>query len=248
MSAKQTATEKVLNHIDRDEVISKLLLGISPKDIHENLAIRYSNEAEKKFILSEKTLQTFKNNSLDIYKIIQTDLSKTQALAKNTDQELQLALKGNSAYKETLEKLAGQELDIKMMITNMVVAIEMRVAQIFNQIQDDPSSINTRTERLWNEMLDRLKNTLELYNKMVIGAPDQIIQHNMTITHIDQHIAVIQEAIRETLSLMDIESSLRFMEIFSEKMEKLKAPTESPNITSRKAFSRSSGHKRSDQR
>jgi hypothetical protein len=226
MSAKQTATEKVLNHPDKDELISKLLLGISPQDISENLAIRYSNPAEKKFVLSVKTLQTFKNNSLDIYKIIQADLAKTKALATSTDQELQMAIQGSSAYKETLEKLAGQELDVKTSIVNMITALNLRIEQIFNEHQMDPANINTRTERIFNEMIAQWRSVMELYHKYVLQAPDQIIQHNMTITHIDQHVEVIRSAIMETLAMMDIESSLKFFEIFTEKMEKLKAPTE----------------------
>src|SRR5579885_474138 len=209
MSTKQTAVQKILNHPDKDELISKLLLNIPVQEIHENLAIRYSNPAEKRFVLSVQTLKSFKDNSLDLYKMIKEDVYKTKQLEENTDKELSLALQGSSAYKDTMLKLAGQELDVKNMIVNMITALNTRIEQIFNEHQLDPSNINTRTERLFNEMIAQWKSVMELYHKYILQAPDQIVQHNLTITHIDQHISLIQDAIRETLSEIDIESSLR---------------------------------------
>jgi hypothetical protein len=48
---------------------------------------------------------------------------------------------------------------------------------------------------------------------------------------VDQHINVFYETIREVLSQMDIETSLYFMEVFNEKMSRLKAPTDKPTPT-----------------
>lgn len=237
MSAKQTAAYKILNHPDRDELISKLLLGISPYDITANLTARYTNPNEKQFILAESTLKSFKTNSLDLYKILKEDLSKTQAALATTDQELALAIKGNSAYKETMLQLAGKELDVKSMIVNMITALNTRIEQIFNEHQLDPSNINTRTERLFNEMIAQWKGVMELYHKYVLQSPDQIIQHNMTITHIDQYTIAIQEAVKETLMEIDYEASMRFLQLIGEKLEKLKMPIEQTILSADERFS-----------
>ena len=224
MTTKQTAAQKVLNHIDRDEIISKLLIGVSPQEISANLAIRYSNPSEKKFVLSEKVLKSFQDNSLDLYKIIREDLAKTQTALTNTDKELELAIQGSPKYKETMLKLANNELDIKTTIVNAITALETRMELIYDDIKDDPG--NTRVGRLWNETIAQWKGVMELYHKYVLQAPDQIIQHNMTVTHIDQYTAAIQEAIRETLSEIDYEAAMRFLELFGPKLDKLKMPIE----------------------
>lgn len=221
----KSATKMVLEHPECDHIIAKLLIGVSPKDIYDTLKIQYSNIGEKQFIISEKTLLKFKKEGLDLYKYIKEDLEKIKN-SPSIDQELQLAIKGNSAYKETLTKLAGEELDLKTSIVNMITALDTRIEQIFNEIQADPTTINTRTERLLTEFISQWKGVIELYNKVVLQAPDQIIQHNVTVQHIDQHIGAILDAIRKTLSQFDVEASLRFMEIFSEEMEKLKPPIE----------------------
>jgi len=237
MSVKKTAAQKVLNHIDRDEIIAKLMLGISPQDISANLATRYSNPNEKQFVLTDKTLTSFKDNSLDLYKILKEDLSKTQTALTTTDKELELAIKGSSAYKETMLQLAGKELDVKNMIVNMITALNTRIEQIFNEHQLDPSNINTRTERLFNEMIAQWKGVMELYHKYVLQSPDQIIQHNMTITHIDQYTIAIQGAVKETLMEIDYEASMRFLQLIGEKLEKLKMPTEQKIIPAEERFS-----------
>lgn len=224
--AKST-TSKILSHPDREEIISKMLLGISTKDIYDNLNIRYADVGDPSLIISEKELTTFKKNSLDIYRTIQEDLHKTStALANKDTNNVDLAVKSSPKYKEAMIKLANNELDIKTMLANLILSVENRVAQISDQIQQDPDTINSKTERLLAEYIDRLQNGIERWQKYIVGTPDQTIQHNVSIQHIDSHISVFYEAIRKTLSQMDIETSLYFMEVFNEEINKLKAPVE----------------------
>jgi len=223
----KTSLKKILEHPDKDEIISKLIIGISAKDINEWLVNKYTNVGEVKFVIAEKSLKSFQENYLDIYKMIQEDLVKTKsALALNTTDELKLAVQDNPTYKNTLLKLANNELDIKTMLVNMIVAIETRAGQIFDSIQEDPRNINSRSDRVLIEWLDLLGTNIERFNKVILGAPDQVVQHNITVQHIDQHVAVFYDAIKKTLSKMDIETSLYFMEVFNEEMSRLKMPIE----------------------
>lgn len=228
--ANKSSLQKIMSHPDRDEIINKLLLGIDPKDIHENLSIRYGDVGNRSLIISVKDLISFKNNSLDLYKTIQEDLQKTSAaLATKQTEELQLSIKESIAYKDAMIKLANNELDIKTMLGNLILACEMRISQIHTLIQEHPEEINTKTERLYTEYMDRLQAGIERWQKYVIGTPDSVVQHNVSVQHIDTHIAVFYEAIKRVLSQMDIESSLLFMELFNEEMNKLKAPKD-PSI------------------
>jgi hypothetical protein len=223
----QSPTDVVLNHPDKDELISKLLQNISPADITKNLEIRYG-DIDKNLIVSEKTLETFKKNSLNIYRTIQEDLRKTSVALQHSDADVQLTLKNNPTYRQTLEKLANNELDIKTMLANMILATETRIAQIFDQIQSDPDNVNSRTERLFNEYLDRFQAAIEKWQKYIIQSPDQIIQHNVSVQHIDNHMSVFHDAIRKVLSKMDNESALLFMNLYNEEINKTKAPIETP--------------------
>jgi len=221
----KNALKKILEHPDRDEIISKLVIGIPPKDIYEFLSVKYTNVSEQKFVIAEKSIKSFQDNYLDIYNTIYEDLAKVRS-AGSVEEKLELAIKNNPAYRNVMLQTANSELDIRKMITNLCVAIETRLAQVFDEIQEDPRNINTRVDRLLIDYTEVLGNILEKYYKFTEAPVNQVVQHNVTLQVVDQHISVFHDVIREVLSQMDLETSLYFMEVFNEKMTKLKAPTE----------------------
>jgi len=229
---KAPAYKNIIKHSDRDEIVSKLIIGISPFDINAWLKGKYVNPNEKKFIISEKSLKSFKDDYLDFYTTLKEDFGKTkEALATNSQADLDLVIKGNSSYKNKMIELASKEIDIKDMIKTLCVNVETRCAQVFDAIQEDPANINTRVDRLLIEYMNTLAIVLEKYYKIVEKGPDQIVQHNVTLHAVDQHISVFHDVIKEVLTKMDLQTSMYFMEVFNEKMSKLKMPTESKMTT-----------------
>jgi hypothetical protein len=229
----KTALKKILDHPDKDEIISKLVIGQSSKDIYDWLSAKYTNVSEAKFVIAEKSLTSFKDNYLDIYNMIQEDLSKTKgAIVAGTEEQLQLAVKNNPAYKNIMLETANTQLDVRKTIQQLCIAIETRLSQVFDEIQEDPRNINTKVDRLLIEYAEVLGNILEKYYKFTEAPADQIIQHNVTLQVVDQHISVFHDVIKEVLSQMDLETSMYFMEVFTEKMSRLKAPDKeaAPNV------------------
>ena len=233
----KNALKKILDHPDKDEIIAKLIMDISPKDINEWLADKYKNVSEAKFVIAEKPLKTFKDNYLDVYNLIQEDISKTkQAITTSTEDQLDLAVKSNPTYNKMLVSLANKEIDIRQMVAKLCLAIETRLGQVFDEIQEDPRNINSRIDRVLIDYAEVLGGLLEKYYKFT-EAPDLTVQHNVTLQVVDQHILVFHDAIREVLAQMDLESSMLFMELFHEKMAKLKplTPDSIPNTDVRLA-------------
>lgn len=221
----KTALQKILEHPDREEIISKLVIGISKKDVFEWLKGKYTNPGEAKFIVPEKTLKIFQENYLDIYTMIQDDISKSKkAIVSNAPDQLELAVKNNTAYKSKMMELASKEVDVRKIVANLCVAIETRLAQVFDEIQEDPRNINTRVDRLLIDYTEALGSVLEKYYKFTEVPASNVVQHNVTLQVVDQHISVFHDVIKEVLSQMDLETSLYFMEVFNRKMEKLKSP------------------------
>jgi hypothetical protein len=221
----KNALKKILDHPDKDELIAKLVLGYAAKDIHDWLAAKYTNVSEAKFVIGEKSIKSFQDNYLDVYQMIQDDIKKTkQAVATSTEDQLELAVKGNSTYKGKMLELAGKEIDIREMVRNLCVAIETRLGQVFDEIQEDPRNINTKIDRVLIEYGELFGGLLEKYYKFTESPADLTIQHNVTLQVVDQHISVFHDVIREVLSQLDLESSMLFMELFNEKMAKLKQP------------------------
>ena len=213
----KNALKKILDHPDKDEIISKLVIGISSQDIYEWLKAKYTNVSEAKFVVAEKSIKSFQDNYLDIYTVIQEDMSKSKtALASSTEDQLVLSIQHNPTYKNKMLELAGKELDIRQIVTNLCVAIESRLAQVFDAIQEDPANINTRVDRLLIDYAEVLGNILEKYYKFTEVPVNQTVQHNVTLQVVDQHISVFHDVIREVLSQMDLETSLYFIEVFND--------------------------------
>lgn len=227
----KAAFKKIAEHPDKDEIISKLIIGVPAKDIHDWLSSKYTSVSEKKFVVSENSIKSFQDSYLDVYNMIQEDLAKTkQAITTSTEAALELSIKENPTYKSKMIELASKKLDVREMVANMCVAIETRFAQIFDAIQEDPRNINTKIDRVLIDYTEVLGNILEKYYKFTENPADTVIQHNVTLQVVDQHISVFHDVIKEVLSQMDLESSQYFMEVFNQKMSKLKMPEkDAPN-------------------
>ncbi len=227
MSKQQPTYKKILEHPDKDEIISKLVIGHPLSDINDWLKAKYTNVSENKFVLSEKTLKSFQDTYLDFYNDMQQDLANVKgAISSNNGDSLDLIVKNNPAYRDALVKTATKELDIDTILMNMAINVETRIAQIYDEIQADPRNINTKIERVWIEYIDSLGGLLDKYHKWKEARqPDQIIQANVTLQVVDQHISVFHDVIKDVLSNMDLESSQYFLEVFQEKMAKLKPPS-----------------------
>lgn len=217
--------QKIINHPDKDELISKLATGVLPTEINEWLSFKYSSLSDKKLVLSTKQLQSFKDDYLDVYTVIREDFQKARgALAISSEDSLELSVAGNSAYKKLVMDTVGKELNLKETIRSIAHVIETRLAQIFDVIQEDPRNINGRIDRILIEYIDKFAIVLEKAHKFENESPDQVIQHNITVQHIDQHTTIFYEAIKRVLSKMDLQSSMYFMEAFNEEMNKIKSP------------------------
>lgn len=217
--------KKILEHPDKEEIIAKLVCGIPAKDVHDWLKAKYTNVNETKFVIGDKVIKSFQDNYLDIYNDIYNDLAKTKtAVALSEEDSLELAVQNNPAYKSIMIKTATDELDIRQTVKGLARAIETRLAQVFDQIEEDPRNINTRIDRLLIDYAELFGNILEKYYKFTEAPANQIVNNNITLQVVDQHISVFHDVIKEVLSQMDLETSLYFMEVFTEKMNKLKIP------------------------
>lgn len=218
--------EKILSHPDKDEILVKLIGNIPSSEINEWLEAKYQVVNERKFVLSKKEIDLFRDKYLDIYSIIKDDLAKTKSNISAVD-ELQLEIQGSQHYHKALEKYIDTEIDIKTIVRKLVINIETRASQIFDILQNDPE--NFRNDRVLIEWFNTLTTLLEKYDTILNGNPDQInIQNNINIQVVDNHINVVYNLIKDILYKLDYDTSLLFIEMFNEAMKKLKTDESMP--------------------
>lgn len=219
---KNNPLRKILNHPEKDEIVSKLALGLSSKEVNQWLRDKYAEQ--KSMVISEKSLDEFKEEFLDCYQQIQNDARALQTSTISVAEEASALVQNNSAYRNKLQEYVNKEIDIKTIVKNMVVGIEARAQQVFDQIQEDPS--NFKKDYVLINWFNALTNVLEKYDAILNGPADKIVQqNNINIQVIDQYSSIFQNVIREVLSRLDYETSMLFIDILNAELTKLKAPT-----------------------
>ena len=143
-SSKNSSAEKIYNHPDRDLIIKKLCDDEPLADIAEWLEATYCEVNDRGLALPIRILADFQKNYLDFYTLMRTDLAAVKesklTTTANTDALITKEIQGSSAYKTALERYANKELNIKEIVQRLCAAVEMRLEQVFNEIQIDPTN------------------------------------------------------------------------------------------------------------
>lgn len=208
---------KLLDHPDKDDIISKLLNGASPKEVSEWLKLKYDSKEQSHLRLPAKLLKDFIDENIDINNVIQQDIVNIKQ-----EKQVSLSLKNNKTYQERLVEAADQEIDLRKMLKNLSVMITARMEQVFDKIQQNPENMKPDYALIkWCEMM---LNFSEKYDKIVNHSPDKVVQHNITMQTIDNYTVIFQEAIKDVLTEMDPEFAFLFIEKLNEKLARIQAP------------------------
>jgi hypothetical protein len=226
---------KILEHPDYEEVISKLTNGIKPKDISDWLKLKYPNKDQNHLRLNSSLLGEFLEGHLDLYNQIKGDIIAAKNEQK-IEKKIAASLKNTKSYEDRVMEVANEikkgEIDINSYLGEMVVIARARIQQVFDKIQENPQ--NTKPDYALIKWLEALKGIVESYSKIVMQAPDQVVQHNVTVQIMDSYVAAMQDAIRETLAEIDPETTSLFMEKITKKLEAIKPPPEHVEIPQEK--------------
>jgi len=214
---------KILSHPNKDEIISKLMTGIRSKDVADWLKLKYPEKEQSHLRLSAALLKEFADNDgvMDLNKQIQQDISGIKN-GQNLNKEIAASLRNNKTYRERINELADNEIDLKKTLTKLIFLMESRVEQYFDKMQENPSNLKPDYGLIkWFEVLI---NALEKANKIINEAPDMVVQHNINIQATQQYTIFLQDAIRETCAEVDPQMAFLFMEKMNEKMPMLEEP------------------------
>lgn len=215
---------QVLDHPNKDEILSKLIIGTTCADIHEWLDAKYGALGNKNLVISASGLSKFKDEYLEYTVRLRDDLTKMQTKIRDPETEVNLALADNKDYENKLVKHLDREIDIKNRMIDMFEMANERLAQINANIQQNPGSF--KADRYMIDWFDKIGMFLEKYHKIVLAVPETTVQHNITLNVVDQHAAAIQNAIKRTLTQFDVEISLKFMEALTSELSVLKETKE----------------------
>lgn len=214
----------IVDHPDRKEIISRLVGGEVPKSLAQWLKIKYNKDGEQHLHLSERLLQSYMEQHVDLLGQLQEDIKRHSD--EKVSAKLAKLTKQNKTYQTIVAELGEQELDVKKTINQVVAIIRSRTEQVFDKIQqmEAEKGFTGKADYALIKYFEVLLNSVEKLDKITNGAKETHVENNYTIQYIDQNLAIFQEALKETLAEFDLEVSMRFMERFTHKLSHLKPP------------------------
>jgi hypothetical protein len=224
----------IVEHPDRQEIISRLISGEAPKIINQWLMLKYGADGQQHLHIPATTLKSYADSHVDLLDQLQRDI-KEHRIAKTSSSASKLT-KNSKTYQAIIEELADNELDIKKTIRGIVQVIRTRTEQVFDKIQQQEAGNvgGNKGDYALIKYFEILLNAVEKLDKISNNSVEKEVQHSYTIQYIDQNMSIFHDALRETLSELDYEVSLRIMNRLNEKIMAAKAPVP-VTIASRKA-------------
>ena len=220
---------KILNHPDRDQIITKLTSGDSANSVADWLRIKYPEN--KEFIVSHGLLDAFRRGHLNIHGAVLDELRYKikQAQEEEANEELQQVIKKNKTYKEKVNEEVDEQLNLHKKLYQILNVVEERFGQLYDKTQLNVNDYRPdKTMQTWLEMMLKLIQEI----RKVEGAPDQVVQHNVTIQAIDEHTTMFQKAFVQTLQELDLDKSSMLIDKFTKNLECLRI--EQPALHSKK--------------
>lgn len=220
MATEQEYTfKKILDHPNRDDIISRLSNGDSTRTIAEWLKLKYPEQ--KELHLTHNILDKFRRTHLNIHGTLLQDLKDTvrDQEMKHMSEEMKEVVKTNKTYVEKLQEAVQTQVDWKTRLMQFMNIVETRFSQLYDITQENPSDY--RPDKTMMEWMGKMLSIVQEIRKLE-GAPDQVIQHNVTVQTIDEQSHIIQQAIIKTIEELNWEQSSILIDKFNKNIEELR--------------------------
>ena len=209
---------KLIDHPEKQSIISKLVSGDSAKVVAQYLKDKYPKPDEGHLRIPATTLQefmdTYANHHGYIKKIVQGNADS------KLDKKIQESLMDNRTWRDRVVGVAEKEFNYLEKLHNILTILEARTEQMFDMIQSDPES--TRNDYIFNKHLEQLMMVIEKCDKIKNDRPDiRVEHHHYTMQMVEQQSFAFQDAIRRVLERMGPEYSSLFMDLLKEEMSKI---------------------------
>jgi len=212
--------KKILNHVEKDKIIGKLINGESPTKVSEYLKVKFHEKDQAHLRLSQGALSEFRDKYLSQYKSLDQILQNDNA--KGLKKKVAESLLENKTWRERQLQEVDNEIDLKKQIITILNMLQSRAEQIFDRIQEDPRV--TKHDYVLIKYFDSLFAAIEKTDKLINDKPDQVVQHNVTVQMVEQHSYAFQDAIREFMAEVDPDMASRLMDLMTKHLGKLQDP------------------------
>lgn len=222
------ATNKVLVHPERKEIIRRLTEGESVKSVERWLKSKHPKS--KRLQVSYMTLQKFRKEYLKLEGKVLDDIKQAKAERDETTRsmETQMIIANAPSYIEKINEIADSELDVTRKLLELEKILSSRLEFYYNEIANGGT---IKEDKIFLDYIDRYKGVLQDWKKYVEGVADQKIEHNVSIQVVNDQATILKEVIFETLrEINQAELIPVFVSKLSTKMGQLEHGSEKYNM------------------
>jgi len=211
-------SKKILNHPDKELVISKLLEGDSVKEVERWLKEKYPRT--RRLHISYMTLQKFRAEHLNIKGEVLDDIKNRRGEIDReaSEAEARMIIKASSSYQQKLEEIASSELDVTRRLLEMDSLINSRIEYYYNMLQEGGS---LREDKIFIEYINTMKALMQDWKKYIEGVADKKIEHNINISVVNEQARVLKEAVLDVLQELNPDLVSVFVDRLDVKMRQL---------------------------
>ncbi len=214
-------SNKVLNHPDKQEIISKLLDGSSVKEIEAWLKKKYPRT--KRLHVSYMTLQKFRAENLNLKGDVLEDIKnrRTEVTKESAEAEAKMVVASSSSYRQKIEEIANSNLDVSKRLLEMDALINSRIEFYFNLLQQGGS---IREDKIFIEYINTMKSIMQDWKKYIEGFADKKIEHNININVVNEYAQALKSSVMEVLKELDPELTFKFINLLDNKLRQMEYP------------------------
>lgn len=244
------ADGKILNHPDREEIIQKLVSGISPNKIHEWLSDKYSKEEDKNLRITVKAISDFRSRYLnlnrDAVRLLKKERQKKElGLPHNanagsflertgeTEEEHELRVKEtllqSPTYRDKLKEINEAALDGPRLIKELVTLIQARIEKYFNDVASGQQTI--KEDKVLIDMISLMKDLVKDAKKIEEDYNAQPDSGHVQLNVVHEQVGIIRDTVKDLLNEFDPNLALEFMDRLNRRLTALKyEPQREPDI------------------
>lgn len=244
---------KILRHPDREEIIQKLIAGVSPNKINDWLNEKYTKEEDKEFRITIKAISDFRTRYLnlnrDAARILKKERQKKElglpyneninAFVDVKDEpeeahELRVkeTLLQSPTYREKLKNITEATLDGPRLIKELVSLIQSRLEVYFNEIASGTTIGQTiKADKQFAEYVGLMKDLVKDAKKIEDDYNTQPDAGQVQLNVVHEQIGMIRDVVKGLMSEFAPELALEFMDRLNKKMSTIKyEPPNAPDI------------------
>lgn len=207
--------DKILHHLEKDEIIRRLLAGESVRDVSEWLRAKYPKRSN--MWVSYLTLQRFRSEQLNLKSEVLQEVKEARELlvSERVAEQKSLIVKETPAYQEAKLAIATDIVDRGKLILDL----HDKIWQRMKMLEAEP--INYKTETVITQYISEMRQLMGDYHKMLIDIQkigknsDSQVNVQVVMQQAESQINTVKLVVKEILQ--ELEPAL--VPVFIEKMK-----------------------------